>query len=254
MRYLLPILGALLVLIVACQTPVTLDKPKVDWTVKDQGGTLKLTWDAVTDAEGYKVYFDGNSTADTTLTATSIEITDPKKSIKVEAYNGTETNDSTIVLTIVTTATVNVHGVSAGGTDGGFGFNVTTGAAVPVDVSSGISADADFIMEDVLAAMSFFSPNAYTVPYNAKDNASAVAAGTVYNDHKIAPPPGSYPNGNEVQISQNAIYSLWIDRTADGYSLDDHFGKAQVTSISGAAVTLKLGYQMIPGLRWVVSD
>jgi len=254
MRYLLPVLGALLVLIVACQTPVTLDKPKVDWTVKDQGGTLKLSWDAVTDAEGYKVYFDGNSTADTTLTATSIEITDPKKSIKVEAYNGTETNDSTIVLTVVTTATLAVHGLSVVGTDNSFGFNTTTGTGIAVDVSSGTAADADFIMEDRDPdPMSFWGPSAYPSPVNTKGNASVVATGiTDFNALKTAPAPGSY--NTETQISQNAVYSLWIDVTNNNWSLDDHFGKAQVVSISGAAVTLKLGYQMIPGLRWVVSD
>lgn len=255
MRYLLPVLGALLVLIVACQTPVTLDAPKVDWTVKDQGGTLKLTWDAVTDAEGYKVYFDGSSSADTTLTATSIEITEPMKSVKVEAYNGTETADSTLVLSVTSTVTtINVHGLSQVGTDNAFGFNTTTGIGTAVDVSSGTSTTADFVMEDRAPdPMSFWSPTSYTPPVNAKDNASVVATGiTDFNALKGATAPGSY--STKTEISQNAVYSLWIDPTGDGYSTDDHFGKAQVTSLSGAAVTLKVAYQMIPGLRWVVSD
>jgi len=256
MRYLLPVLGALLVLIVACQPVVTLEKPNVSWTVKDLGGTLELSWDAVTDAEGYNVYFDGSTTADTTLTALKISITEPKKTIKVEAYNGTETNDSTLNVAVTTTVTtINVHGISVPGTDNAFGFNTTTGFGAPVDLSQS-PLDADFIMEDRDPdPMSFWAPTEYNPAYNTKENASALASGIVdFNLLKIAPPEGSYPNGTKVPISQNGVYSLWIDNTPTGYSDGDHFAKAQVTSLSGAAVTLKVAYQKVAGLRWIVTE
>jgi len=253
MRYLLPVLGALLVLIVACQPVVTLDKPKVSWAVKDQGGTLELSWDAVTDADGYKVYFDGSTTADTTLTTTKLAITSAKKTIKVEAYSGSETNDSTLNVTGLVTSTVTVHGISVPGVDNAFGFNTTTGIGAPVDLGNAPLA-ADFIMEDRAPdPMSFWSPTSYNPAYNSKDNAAALASGiTDFNALRDCPTPGNY--NTKTAISANAVYSLWIDVTGDGYSTDDHFAKAQVTSVSGAAVTLKVAYQKIAGLRWVATE
>jgi len=253
MRYLLPVLGALLVLIIACQPVVTLDKPAVSWSVKDQGGTLELSWNAVTDADGYKVYFDGSTTADTTLTTTKLAVTSAKKTIKVEAYSGTETNDSTLSLTGVVTTSVAVHGISVPGIDNAFGFNTTTGIGAPVDPANS-PLDADFIMEDRAPdPMSFWSPTSYNPAYNSKDNAASLASGiTDFNALKDCAAPGNY--STKTTISANAVYSLWIDPTGDGYSADDHFAKAQVTSVSGAAVTLKVAYQKIAGLRWIATE
>jgi len=253
MRYLLPVLGALLVLIVACETPVTLEKPKVDWNVKDQGGTLELVWDVVPDADGYKVYYDGSTSADTALTTTKIEITEPKKSIKIEAYNGTEVADSTVnVAATATVTTLSVNGVSAGITNAAYGFNTTTGIASAMDAA--VSQNVDFVMEDRAPdPMSFWSPTSYDPILNAKDNAASLAAGvTDLNALKICNAPGNY--NTKTQISQNAVYCLWIDVTGDGYSTDDHFGKALVNSINGTAVTLKVAYQKIAGLRWIYTE
>jgi len=254
MRYLLPVLGIVIVLIVACTTPVTsLDKPKVSMTVKDQGGTLELTWDAVLNADGYKVYFDGSSSADTALTTTKIAITTPKKTIKVEAYSGTEISDSTVnVAATSTVTTLDVNGISAGITNAAFGFNVTTGIASAMDAA--VSQIVDFVMEDRAPdPMSFWSPTSYVPELNAKDNSASLAAGvTDLNALKICAAPGNY--NTKTEISTNGVYSLWIDVTGDGYSTDDHFAKALVNSISGSAVTLKVAYQKVAGLRWIYTE
>jgi len=52
----------------------------------------------------------------------------------------------------------------------------------------------------------------------------------------------------------NAVYSLWIDPTNNGSSLDDHFGKAKIESIQNHRVVMTLGYQLIGGLRWLISQ
>lgn len=257
-KYLLPLLGALLVLILSCTPPVSLETPKVDWTVKDNGGTLGLTWQSITDAEGFKIYYDGSTTPDTTLgsSATSLDVTAPHKTIKVEVYSGSDAMDSTLNVSAASTVTtLDLHGISVPGADNAFGFNTTTGMAMAVDLSAQANwPDADFIMEDRPPdAMSFWAPTEYSPVYNDKENASAQAAGiTDFDALDVAAAPGNYTTKTE--ISQNAVYSLWIDPTANGYSTDDHFGKAQVTSLSGAAVTLKLAYQKIPGLRWFVTQ
>jgi len=253
MRYLLPVLGALLVLIIACQPVVTIDKPKVTMTVKDQGGTLELTWDAVDGATGYKIYYDGSSSADTALTTTKIAITEPKKTIKVEAYNSSETNDSTLnVAATSTVTTLSVNGISAGITNAAFGFNVTTGIATAMDAA--VSQSVDFVMEDRDPdPMSFWSPTSYDPVLNTKDNAASLAAGvTDPNALKVCAAPGNY--NTKTAISANGVYSLWIDVTGDGYSTDDHFAKALVNSISGTAVSLKVAYQKVPGLRWIYTE
>jgi hypothetical protein len=225
----------------------------VSWSVADQGGTLVLTWNAVDGADGYKIYSDGKSTPDTTILGTTISITDPKKSVTVEAYNSDYAADSTISLSATATVTtLNVHGISAGLTDDAFGFSTTTGIAVAMDAVVG--PDIDFVMEDRAPdPMSFWSPTSYNPVYNNKDNAASVATGiTDFNALKICAAPGNY--FTKLQISENAVYSLWIDVTGDGYSTDDHFAKSQVVSISGTAVTLKLAYQKVGGLRWLVTE
>lgn len=253
MRYLLPVLGAILLLIVACQTPVTLEQPKVSWNVLDQGGTLELLWDAIDDADGYKVYYDGSSSADTALTTTKIRITEPHKTIKIEAYNGTEVNDSTLnVGATGTVTTLNVNGISAGITNAAYGFNTTSGIATAMDAAVG--PNVDFVMEDRAPdPMSFWSPTSYDPVLNNKDNAASLATGiTDPNALKVCAAPGNY--NTKTQISENAVYSLWIDVTGDGYSTDDHFGKAQVVDINGTAVVLKVSYQKIAGLRWIYTE
>jgi len=251
MRYLLPLLGALLVLIVACQTPVTLEKPNVSWTVKDEGATLGLSWYPVTGADGYKVYYDGNTTADSTFTATNIDISTPHKSVKIEAYNGSEVADSTISTAAEDASTITVYAISdPTHNDCSFGF-LTDGAAVAYDVTN--SADytkIDYVLEDRTVPLSFWSPNEYTPQYNAKINGS-LAAGTDFDAVKTAPTSGTYTTKTELTV--NSVYALWMG-TSTSWLATDHFAKAKVESVSGTTVTLKLAYQPIGGLRWLINN
>jgi len=252
MRYLAPVLFGLLLVFVACQPVVTLDKPAVEWTVKDNGATLELSWDAVTDADGYKVYFDGHTTADTTLTATKIAIDDPKKTIKVEAYNGTETSDSTISTLAATAQTITVYGLSdPTHYDCAFGFDAD-GSAMVLDCS--LQADfpkMDYVIEDrAPIAMSFYSPNEFGTPYNSKID-GALESGTDFDALTGAPTTGTY--GTKTAFTQNSVYALWMG-TSTQWQSSDHFAKAKVVSVSGTAVTLKVAYQTIGGLRWLITE
>lgn len=253
MRHLLPFLAGALILLVSCQPVVNLEKPKLTLTVKDEGATLEVSWDAVTDAEGYKVYFDGSATADTTLTATKIAITDAKKSIKVEAYNGSETNDSTVSTTAVTTSSVTVYGMNDPNQYFcAFGFG-SDGSALALNCT--LTTDypkIDYVMEDRNSVpMSFWSPNEYTTPpINAKINGS-LESGTDFDGCRYAPTTGTYTT--KTQIVQNSVYALWMGTTTQ-WQATDHFAKAKVVGVSGETVTLKLAYQPIGGLRWFRTD
>lgn len=251
MRYLLPLLGILLVLIVACQAPVTLEKPNVSVTVKDEGATLGLSWFPVTGATGYKVYYDGNTTADTTFTATNIDISTPHKSVKVEAYNGSDVADSTISTAAADAATITVYAISdPTHYNCAFGFT-SDGTPAAYDVTNtGDYTKIDYILEDRAVPLSFWSPNEYTPQYNTKINGS-LAAGTDFAAVKTAPTSGTYTTKTELTV--NSVYALWMG-TSTNWLATDHFAKAKVESVSGTMVTLKLAYQPIGGLRWLINN
>jgi len=257
MRYLLPFLAAALVLIVACTTPVTLDKPQVSAATvpADSGRTLHLSWDVVANAAGYNVYFNGATTKDTSITGTTITISTPYSKVEVEAYKGSDVSDKALVdCKGVTTASVTVYYTSyAGDTHHAFGFDAN-GNCVAYDLTA--TNSMDFVFEDVEVStppvVGLWSPDMYPTPYNAKDNGVAAAAGTDFDALKIAPTTeGNYVTRSAVV--SNTIYPLWLDPTGNGWSTDDHFAKVHLT-IDGSTVTMKAGYQKIGGLRWFVTQ
>jgi hypothetical protein len=259
MKYILPLIAAVLVLFVACQPPVTPGTPVVVMTVLGTGDTLQLSWTQVTDAQGYYVYLDG---VKNTITALSHLVPAPitgalNKKIEVSSYNGSEESEKWTKSTVVTkTSSVTAYGIGAapGNTVNAFGFNTTSGTCIAVDlVSEANWPNADFILEDRPPDnMSFWSPDAYTPHYNDKDNASAPSTYTDFDALKIAPGSGVYNTKNP--ISENAVYPIWIDPTNNGWSTDDHFGKVKIESIQDHTVVMTAGYQLIGGLRWIISE
>lgn len=253
MRYLLPLFAAILVLFVACQPPVTPGTPVVVMTVLGTGDTLQLSWTQVTDAQGYYVYLDGTKNTTTSL---SYLVTEPAKSIEVSSYNGSEESEKWTKSTLVTkTSSVTAYGIGdPTSTVNAIGFNTTSGTCIAVDLASEANwPNADFILEDRAPdPMSFWSPDAYTPVYNAKDNASAPSTTTDFDALTVAPGSGVY--NTKSPISANAVYSIWIDPTNNGWSTDDHFGKVKIESIQDHTVVMTAGYQLIGGLRWLISE
>lgn len=252
MRFILPVLGALLILIVSCQPPVTPGTPSVEYEATETGANLRLTWTAVTDAQGYYVYLDGVKNTVTTL---SYDVTTPTKLIEVTAYNGSEESGAwSLNTSVVETENLMVY-TTAEATQANHAFYFTSsGSALAIPLTQ--ATDIDFVVDTsgTVTNVQLRSPDSYTPHYNDKDNAAALASTTVLDSLKSAPAPGVY---NTVQpISGDAVYSLWIDPTNNGWSKDDdHFAKAKVVgSIVDNKVTLTLGYQKIPGLRWLISN
>ena len=253
MKYILPLIAAVLVLFVACQPPVTPGTPVVLMTVLGSGDTVQLAWTQVTDAQGYYVYLDGvkNTTA-----SLSYLVTTAAAKIEVSSYNGSEESDKWTKSTkVVTTSSLTAYGIGDPVNNlNAIGFNTTSGTCLAIDASSPANwAGIDFVLEDRAPdPMSFWSPDAYSPVYNAKDNATAPSTTTDYNALTLAPKSGVY--NTKYAISANAVYSIWIDLTNNGWSTDDHFGKVRIESISTHTVVMIAGYQLIGGLRWLISQ
>ncbi|MEO0109003.1 MAG: hypothetical protein ABIK62_07545 [candidate division WOR-3 bacterium] len=252
MRYIIPVLGALLILVISCEPPVSLTKPTVTAQPISAGDTLRLTWTAVNGATGYNIYLDGVKHQVQAGTY-SYDVPGPVKKIEVSAYDASEESDKwELVTTIEKTANIIVYTTAdVGNPNHAFYFNAS-GTAVAIPLSQ--ATDIDFVLDTsgTAANIEIRSPSSYTPKYNNKDNATATATTTDFDALKDAPAPGVY---NTVrQISANALYSLWIDPTGDGWSVDDHFGKLKIENISGTAVTMTAGYQKTGGLRWLISQ
>lgn len=244
-------MAALLVLI-GCDGEVVLDTPDVDYTVRDQGATLRLTWIEIADADGYYIYADGViiDTLDDAATIT-YDATTPAAEYGVSAYAGEDVSSiATIDCEPTVTTGLVVYDMSQPPPDpSGFGFN-SSGTAVAYQVSDSTNhALLDFYIES--APQSFFSP--HHGGYNAEVNATENSGSTNFDAQDIANAPGNYTT--QTDIVSDAVYFFWIDPTNNGWdNSTDYFGKIKVLSISGTAITMDLAYQPISGLRWCVTD
>ena len=57
----------------------------------------------------------------------------------------------------------------------------------------------------------------------------------------------------QLEILADGVYYLWLDRTNNGWSADDNFAKLKIIAIAGRLVAMQVGYQKIPGLRWLAN-
>ena len=243
--------AALIFFGIGCDTIVTLDKPSVTYEAINSGAELRLTWTAVTDAKEYEITTDDSVF---TTTASPFDIKSPTSMIEVRAVNGNDESDPFVLsLAVKTTPTITVYGRSD--TDpshpSGFGFS-SDGTAVPYSLTNQATS-IDFVMDDVGTfgtGMWVTGPTGYQTPVNPWGNAIQSSA-TGYDVLAIAPAPGNYDL--YLQIAVNGTYTAWLDHNDDGVvDATDHFAKIKVESIDGTIVTLKLAYQTVGGLRWLV--
>jgi len=249
MRYLLPLLGVAVVLFIGCTSPVKVAAPNVQVAAVDTGKTLRLTWAAVTDAQGYYVYLDTGSKITLASTVTTYDVTYPNKTISVTAYNSSGESDKATTTTTTISSTITVDNVAGSGANHAFYFNTSgTALAIPLtDVS-----DMDFVLDTTNGGTELRSPDQYSPPYNSKDNSSATTT-TSFANYDIAEAPGGYLTARP--ILDGNVMALWMDPTNNGWTTDDHYAKMQVAIPTGSnTATLTLAYQTIGGLRWVLSD
>lgn len=247
-------LAIALLVFIGCEKEVTLETPDVSYTVKtdDKGGTLKLEWDEITDADGYIIYADGEVVD--TVTTTSYDATVPAAQYEVSAYAGDqESGKDKIDCGAVETASLIVYGSSDPDTThpSGFGFNAQ-GQAVAYSISNPSNHPLiDYWIYSSGSTIKFVSPSDRQPPINNEVNTTKNSGQTNYDNVKIADAPGGY--STQTDVVSGAVYYFWIDPTNDNWDAStDHFGKIQVVGINGVQITLKIAYQPIAGLRWCV--
>lgn len=251
MKKIFPIILMLLLIVGCAETPTGPDiAPTVSFEAIEQGGTLRLTWTALSDVDGYKIYIDG--VLDTTITQLSYDVSKPCKTIEISGYKGDKEGPKWSYSFAPVITSISVYGRSD--TDpnhpSGFGFT-TDGSAVTYALRDSTNwPKVDFYIEDVGTPISLFSPHHRN--YNTKKNAGAEATITEFDSLHIAAAPGSY--STQTRLSTGGLYSIWIDPNANGWDkVNDHFGKLKVIDISGTKVDIKVAYQKVSGLRWIVT-
>ncbi|MEO0098168.1 MAG: hypothetical protein ABIK94_01075 [candidate division WOR-3 bacterium] len=245
--YLVIFLG--IILIGGSCPPPSLEKPSVQYSVLQNGDGLRFSWTAVDGAKGYYVYVDGTKNSTTQLT---YDVTTPAKEIKITAYaDGTESDPYILNTTAVVTSTITVYG--RGDPDpnhpSGFGF-ASDGTAVTYALGNSSNwPNIDFYLDDVGQPMTICSPDVRG--YNNEENSTREETTTDFDALKIA---GTTEYYTQKELTSGALYSLWIDPNANGWDTNDNFAKMKVVSMSGHEVVLKVAYQKIGGLRWVVTQ
>jgi hypothetical protein len=240
--------AALLLIGTGCDTLVTLDKPNVTYEAINGGAALRLEWTAVTDAESYKISYNG---MDTTITGTSIDIGEPTDEIQVRAVNGNDESDpATIDCGLVETASLTLYDRSDPEPThpSGLAFK-SDGKALALSLDDANKADLDFVVDSMVG---LYNAGNYGWAQNSKGNALQDAAVTVFEDATFAPAAGNYWTGQA--IAGNAVYYLWLDPTNNNWDDGDHYAKMKVQSWESSTKTLvvMLAYQPIGGLRWLV--
>jgi len=251
--WVLALAAAMLFVGIGCDTLVTLDKPTVTATAITPGTTLRLAWTAVTDAESYEITTDDSVY---TTTSESFDVTAPTKTIEVRAVAGSDKSDpATINCKVVETATLVLYGMSDVNPDHPSGLSFTTdGAATALSLADANKAALDYVCDDVnITPVGIVNAGDYGWTQNTKVNTAKDAATTEYDALDEADASGYT---SQLSIASNGLYALWISNSTT-WTVNDHFAKAKVVSIEDVSgtqkVTLKIGYQKIGGLRWLMN-
>lgn len=218
--------------------------------VSDYGGSLELSWGEIIGADGYLIYADGECID--TVMGTYYIASLPAKRYEVIAFSGQIHSEPGIVNTSpIITTTLNVWDYSDPDTTHPSGFGFTSdGYAVAYSLSN--SNNWPYIDQWIGYQYYFYSPDIHVPPFNNECNATKNSYSTNFDEVDIADPPGSYMTASEVVVG--SVYYLWIDPNNNGWdNVTDHYAKIHVLAISGLCVTMKIAYQPIPGLRWLVT-
>jgi hypothetical protein len=225
-------------------------KPDVSCEATNTGADLRLSWPAVPEAESYEVKVDDSTYSTTSL---SFDVTTPSATIEVRTVNGNgKSGPATIDCRTVETPTLVVYGISDPDSAHhcGFAFN-SYGTITTYSLLYSNLALLDFYADDVVHPGQMYLVNPGDKGWNDKGNAGKASASSAYDDVKIADAPGGYVT--QLALQTSGIYCLWLDRTNNGWDAQDNFAKTEVIAIAGPLLAMRVGYQKIPGLRWLVN-
>ena len=223
----------------------TLERPTVTPLAVNDGGTLRLSWEAVTGATGYEITA-GDSVY--TTTSTSFDVTTPVTTIKVRSVKGSTKSDSATTINCgIVEDTVEFYGDLDTTHADGFGF-ADDGSASGYKLYYTYLGDIDFYAQISQGAMTLISAGGV----NATRRGNAMKEASVgYDAIGIADSLGAYVTS--LPIKADSSYYLRISGdTSATWDANDHFAKANVVLIDSAKITLKVGYQKVAGIRWLI--
>jgi hypothetical protein len=222
------------------------------------GGSLRFTWAPYSDSVGISV--DGVLAVVVSSSSNEAYVYVPGTHIEVSAIlDGKMAGYSrSFDFPLIETPSIDVWSIYDPDPNhlSGFGFGTNGTCAAYSLWDQEHFSDIDFYIdaeENKATLLCFASPHLHTsYPLNTKHN-STCQVGSSYSTLKILPAPTSENFSYATPIQNNGVYGFWLDD--DGaYDTTGHFVKAQVIGIDGDKVNLKLAYQMIGGLRWVVLE
>ena len=131
----------------------------------------------------------------------------------------------------------------------------TNGSASALTLDDANKASLDFVCDDSnVTPVGLVNAGDYGWYQNSEINSLMDAGTTDYDAFGEAAGSGYT---TQLGIRANGVYALWLSRT-QSWTTSDHFCKAKIISIEDVGgvqkVTLKVGYQLIGGLRWVKSQ
>ncbi|MEO0192671.1 MAG: hypothetical protein ABIM46_07820 [candidate division WOR-3 bacterium] len=234
----------------------------LQYEVVNNGTDVKLTWTQIESADYYTISVDGtviDSTADNTVTEYTVTSDHAGKVLKVTAV-GAETSDEIDIAALVKSTQLSDFGEASSSYKSAVGFGSDGSATVYSLLDSGNYSYFDFWISDGTAGnvlvneIDICSPNVTyggTGNFNSEDNWST-AWGTGY-----VAPTGGYQNiyPGSGGIMGGGSYAIWLDPSGNGWDLNDHFVKFDVSGIgSDGAVSGTVYYQTVGGLLWIPVD
>ena len=232
----------------------------LQYAVTSDGSGLSLTWDAVTDADGYRVYVDDDLIYEGT--STSYTVTNVGKEIGVSAYKGNLESDRVTINVAPVSSDITIYERSSTGYSA-MGWN-SDGVAVSYSLLDTANYSNfhiyldDFTPNQVVPAQIHFvapSYNSQGDAFNDIETGFKVALTSNLDSITIADPVGSGYVSPYTQdpLVVNTVYHIWIDTQPYGeLNTGDHFAKVKVLSIgTDGAVQLQCVYQRISMLRWL---
>ncbi|MBN2465338.1 hypothetical protein JXD38_06915 [candidate division WOR-3 bacterium] len=248
--------AAMLFVGTSCDTLVTLDKPNVSTEAVSTGATLRLTWTAITDAKSYEITTDDSTH---TTTSTSFDVSYPTGTIEVRAVNGSDKSDPAMIdCKVVETSSLVLYGITDADPNDPSGLAFTaSGSATGLSLDDANKASIDFVCDDAQASVTpvgLINAGDYGWTQNNKVNTLMDAGTTDFDAFELAASTGYT---TQLTTGTNGVYAIWLSSSTT-WTTSDHFAKAKIISVEQPSgtyykVTLRLAYQTIGGLRWLVN-